>query len=98
MIFNRILLICFFLVSIESRRSLRNYVVSKDQNLNGLLRNDLSVYDPLQNDLLCRLQSSNNVFNPSSNLIIYPSRQTMASIRNVWSPYRNLFLDLFSFY
>ncbi len=52
----KILLIFYFIISIESRRSLRDYIVSQN-NLNGL---DYSVYDPLKNDLLCRLESSNN--------------------------------------
>jgi hypothetical protein len=52
---------------------------------------------PLINDLLCRLESLNNIFNPSSNLILYPSQQTIASITNIWSPFRNLFFNLFYF-
>jgi len=89
---SKILLICFFIISIESRRSLRDYIVSQN-NLNELIKNDYSVYDPLQNDLLCRLESLNNIFNPSSNLILYPSQQTIGSIRNIWSTFRNLFLN-----
>jgi hypothetical protein len=94
---SKILLISFIIISIESRRSLRDYIVSQN-NLNGLVTNDYSVYDPVKKDLLCRLESLNNVFNPSSNLILYPSQQTIASIRNIWSPFCNLFLNLFIFY
>jgi hypothetical protein len=75
---SKILLICIFIISIESRRSLRDYVVSQN-NINGLVTNSYSVYDPLKNDLLCRLESLNNIFNPSSYLILYPSQQTIGS-------------------
>lgn len=97
MIWNKVLLICFLIVLIESRKSLRNYIVSQS-NSNGLIRNAYSIYDPFKNDLLCRLEPLNNIFNPSSsNLILYPSKQTIASIRNVWSSFCNLFSIIFFF-
>jgi hypothetical protein len=90
-ILNKILFICFIIVSIESRRSLRDYIVSQN-NFNILGINHFSVYDRLENDLLCRVESFGYALNPLSNLIIYPSQQRIASIRNFWSPFRNIFL------
>lgn len=83
-------LLCGILVSIECRRSLRDYVVSQN-SFNGLGTNDYSVYDPRENSLLCRLQPLNNGLNLSSNLIIYPSRQKIALITNIWSPFSKCF-------
>ncbi len=90
----KILLIFVLIISIESRQSLHNYIVSQN-NLNRL---DYSVYDPLKKDLLYRLESLNNVFNPSSDLILYPSQQTIASIRNIWSPFCNIYFQIWIFF
>ncbi|CAF1358469.1 unnamed protein product [Adineta steineri] len=81
-----ILLQCLFIVSIESRRNLRDYVVSHEYS-SGLRREEFSVYDETENNVLCRLETLGYGNNRLSNLISYPSYQTIGSIRNVWSPF-----------
>lgn len=90
-----ILFINLLILSIESRKSLRNYIVLNN-NLNKLTRNDYLIYDSLNNDLICRLKSPNNdiLSNRLSNLMLYPSQQIIASIKNTWSSSCKL---LFSF-
>jgi hypothetical protein len=80
-----ILLILFVVVSIESRQNLRDYVVSPN-SYSGSRRDELSVYDQSEKNLLCRFQSTNNIFH----LISYPSRQRIASIQNLWLPFRKI--------
>ncbi|CAF1350155.1 unnamed protein product [Adineta steineri] len=81
-----ILLQCLLIVSIESRRNLRDYVVSHEYS-SGLRREEFSVYDGTENNVLCRLETLGYGNNRLSNLISYPSYQTIGSIRNVWSPF-----------
>ncbi|CAF1312623.1 unnamed protein product [Adineta steineri] len=81
-----ILLQCLLIVSIESRRNLRDYVVSHEYS-SGLRREEFSVYDETENNVLCRLETLGYGNNRLSNLISYPSYQTIGSIRNVWSPF-----------
>ncbi|CAF3537057.1 unnamed protein product [Rotaria sp. Silwood1] len=85
---NIILFIYLLLVgSIDSRRTLRNYIVY-NQYLSQFRQNQFSVYDQSEKNLLCRIESSSEYsFNRLNNLILYPFNQTIASINNLWSPY-----------
>lgn len=82
-----IICLLWTIVSIESRRNLRDYVVSH-QYASGLTREEFAVYDPSQNNLLCRLETVGYAYNRLSNLVSYPSRQTIGFIRDGWSPLR----------
>ncbi|CAF0835979.1 unnamed protein product [Adineta ricciae] len=73
-------------VSIECRRNLRDYIVSHEYS-SGLTREEFSVYDPVANSLLCRLETSGYSYNRYTNLVMYPSYQTIGLIRDVWSPF-----------
>jgi hypothetical protein len=90
----RIVLIFVLIVQIESRRNLRDYIVSHNYS-SGLTREEFAVYDPVENNVICRLQSLGNVFNRLTNLVSYPSRQRIASIRNVWSPFCKILFNYF---
>jgi hypothetical protein len=79
--------ICLIVISIECRQSLRNYVVSQ----NYYSGEEFLVYDKSEQNLLCQMESSVYLFNRLTNLISYPSHQTIGSIRNVWSPFSNIF-------
>ena len=94
---NIFVLIFVVIVSIESRRSLRDYIVSHEYS-SGLTKEQFSIYDQREKNLICRLQSLGYGFNRLTNLVTYPSYQTIASIRNIWSPFcKILFLNRIDF-
>lgn len=85
-----IIKVCFLVSLIESRKSLRDYVVSQ----NYFAGEELLVYDKTQENLLCEIESSDYLFNRLTNLISYPSHQTIGSIRNVWLSSSRIFICL----
>ena len=80
------LLINILIISIECRRSLGDYIVIQNSS-NRLVRNDYSIYDSYKNSLVSRLQSSNIGYNSLMNLFVYPSKQIIGSIKNIYSPF-----------
>lgn len=79
--------ILFILIKLsESRRSLRNYMVS-NQYSSQYKQNQYFIYDQSEKDLIYFTESS-LLFLPFSNyrlnnLILYPSNQIIASIENI---------------
>lgn len=82
------LLVCLMILPlIESRRSLRDYLIVNNQ-LSNIRRNELfSVYDQRERDLFCRFQSLDSSPNRLNTLISYPSQQIIGSIQNIYSPF-----------
>ncbi|UJR24702.1 hypothetical protein I4U23_006076 [Adineta vaga] len=83
---NRILFLLSFIITIECRRNLRDYIVSH-QYSSGLTQEEFSVYDPVENSLLCRFETMGYTYNRYSNLVSYPSLQPIGLIRDIWSPF-----------
>jgi len=75
---------------IDSRQSLREYVVSQ----NYYSEEEFLIYDKSEENLICQTESNEYLFNRLTNLISYPSHQTIASIRDTWSPFSK---ETFSF-
>ncbi|CAF1021221.1 unnamed protein product [Rotaria sordida] len=72
---NIILYVYLLIVSIDSRQNLRDYIVYHEY-LSELRRNQFSVYDQSEKNLLCRIESSSKYsFNRLINLIVYPYHQ-----------------------
>jgi hypothetical protein len=73
--------ICLFFTRTQSQWVLRQYRIEKDF-FSGLKAGEFSVYDQSGKNLLYRLESRYAV-TQTSELYAYPSKQMVASIRNV---------------
>ena len=73
MMYTKIIILIFivFVSIIDSRRNLRDYVVSHNY-LSATTREEFSVYDQSEKNILCRLESASKyTFNQLTNLITY---------------------------
>ena len=78
-----LVLICLFLTRTQSQRPFRQYVIEKDL-FSGFKAGEFSIYDQSGKILLYRLESQFS-FTQKAKLYAFPSKQMVASIRNVGS-------------
>lgn len=80
----KLFILSLYIVSIQCRASLRNYVFIR--NSSKLVReSNYFIYNSNRNSIVCRLQSLNSL---TTNLLLYPSNVRVGFIDNPYSPLR----------
>lgn len=84
-----------FIGTVDGRQGLRNYMVSHDYR-QSLRRDDYSVYDETDNELICKIESgAENSSNRFISLVAVPSLLSIATIRTVVTPFSKINRNLF---